>query len=237
MKQLVNYPVLLLFFFLFMNQKNVQAQEIKIINETNLVFESIIVDYERTNGRHLVEYVGGVFAVKHNDEYEINTTETIPYKENIKLKNGICKLTFTTKDSICVVYAVNTQRTTELVLNRNTALIREPVFPSIQISDGIQLYYNFINISDYIIYEINYKISDGYEFETLFFNTDQRLLLGESRIVFVEQRGRSVNDYMSVFIEFELYAVDKQGNLIKGYLKETDLSVDDIKISNQNFNF
>jgi len=222
---------------LFIGIECVYAGKIKIVNETPLKFHSIVIDYERNEGRHINKYIGGSssLVIRSQPENGINKKDTIPYKSKIDLKEGICKLTFVAKNNICVVYALNTEKTKKLLLNEDNALIKSFPF-GIRIGGGVQLYFNFVNSSDYTVYAIYPKISDrNFSFGDILYNTDERLLPKEQRQIFVEQFGEEEEYYLSVSIEFEIYAIDKDGKLKKGKVKETDLSVENINISNSDF--
>jgi hypothetical protein len=212
------------------------AGKIDIINKTDLDFHSIIIDYERNEGRQIREYTGGVFGTSHYNPDAANKTDTVPYQKKVDLKKGICKLTFVAKDSLCMVYAVDTEKTEKLVLNRASAAIEYDMPPRLHISAGVQLFFNFVNESCHTVYGIypefsNRSMSHG----PILFNTDERLLPNEQRSIFIEQAGQEAEYYMSISIEFTVYAVDSNGRLRKARIRETDLSTENILISNSDF--
>ena len=226
----VKHSCILIALLIFCSIEYVNAQKIKIINETSLDFNSIEIDFERIEGRHTDEY-----GIPRIYESARNIRDTIPYAAEISLQTGVCNLIFVAQDSVLIIYGVDAERTEKLVLNRDNGTIRINA-PRLHISMGVVLYFNFINSSDYTIYNIYPEFSNGRKlFDGILYGTDQRLLSREQRKVFIEQLGAEPEYYMSQTISFKIIARDRNGNLKKGNITETDLSVENINISNSDF--
>lgn len=232
-----NFIFLVIIAFLLLLSNGASAKKIKVKNKTGLTFSKVIVDYERLDGRHTHEYNGGTFGVNTRYSSAPNEKDTITYGSKIELKKGTCTLTFIgDSDSVCIVYGVHAEKIKTLTLDNVTSSIRRIPLSHLFISDGVQLYFNFINHSDLTIYDLYPKFKNKYQMESsLASNTDQRLLPKESRKIFIIQEGKEADYYMNTSMEFEIIAADKNGNVRRGHVEVNDLSAENIVISNSDF--
>jgi hypothetical protein len=217
----------------------VRAGNIRIKNKTSLEFTHVIVDYERNEGRQTRAY-----KTEPYDANKINKTDTLPYRSTLRLRDGVCKLTFIAADSLCKVYAVNTAETKKLVLNDANTSVKLNYGDWIMVSSNVRLFFDFVNSSDYTVYDIYPEYSDGGKTfdRSILYNTDQRLVPGERRKIFVDELHKEsvpgvmdVEYYDSISMEFEIYAADKEGRLKRGLIRLVNLTAEEIVISNSVF--
>ena len=223
------------------------GQILKIDNSTDYEIKSIIVYYERIEGRHEFEYKPqGVFG---RPDYKFSTprieTDSFEYNKKIKLrKQDTCSFEFVvdSKTSLFVFGFIPSDKKV-LELNTNTYVLGKEndhaYEDTAEIRESyryIDLYFNFINNSDYTIYSIYPHISDEEEIRgsILANEPDRKLIPKENRKILVAAN-RTMDSYNEkMTIDFLLYVVDKNGKLFRAELKGISLSVDDVEITNSN---
>ena len=229
----------------------VEAQRLKIKNETEFNFDRVIIYTERTEGRHIPPH-DRIWGIKF-DTPNI-TTDTVAYSKKIKLPgHGVYTLKFEKSGYVsCMCYGIDASKVKTLTLNRDNCtflycdednmakfadgtLIKEPDLNYVEIYDidmCCDLYFKFENKTPYTIYAINPKFSDGRRVkESLFLsNPDLRFLPNENRMItvahaFTEDRYKSNPKLTLYFV-----GVDKNSKQVLFKHEVESLGADDITL-------
>ncbi len=221
------------------------GQKLRIDNRTDYEIKSIVVYYERIEGRHEYEYKSQ--GALGRPDYKYSTprieTDTIDYNKKIKLrKQDTCTFEFIVdnKTSLFVFGFIPSDKkvlelkTNTYVLGKANDQVCEDTAEIRMSHHYIDLYFNFINNSDYTVYSICPHISDEKETRgsILANEPDRKLIPKENRKILVaaNRTMESYNEKMT--IDFLLYVVDKNGELFRAELKGISLGVDNIEITN-----
>lgn len=223
------------------------GQQLKIDNRTDYEIKSIIVSYERIDGRHEFEYKPQ--GALGRSDYKYSTpqieTDTIDFSKKIKLsKQGTCSLEFVINNNTSLfVFGFIPSDKKELILDTSTYVLGKENDHAYEDPNEfklsynyIDLYLNFINNSDYTIYSIYPHISDEEEIRgsILANEPDRKLIPKESRKILVAAN-RTMDSYNEeMTLDFLFYVVDKDGELFQAELKGVSLGANDIEITNYN---
>lgn len=240
----------------------VNGQSLRVKNMTGFTFEKVITYLERDEGRHTNDYNPQYRFGGRDYSTPMIQKDTLNYSSSIKFKeNGKYTLKFiSTGDTLCYLFGIDLNKTKKIVLDKSSLVYSRKPKQSIRKTDGteivsidrasdhgmiivdengrIDLYFNFINNSNYTIYAIYPWISDE-DFQRgsiLYHNPDMKILPNEQRKIMVIE-DRLMSSYDNQKISFKIAAINSESNLVFFKVKDIELSADDVVIDDKSIEF
>lgn len=243
---------------LFLGSGSATAQVVSLDNRTGLKFSKVMVYRERDADRHTFEYDPQYRYGGRGYTTPALKPDTVSYAFRIRLaQSGTYTFKFEgAGDTLCYLFGVAVGNKTAVTLDSNILVYSRKAKKPVTLPNGteliwmdkasddgmilaeeegrIDLFFNFVNDSHYTIYAIYPWISDeDQQRGTILYNDpDRKLMPNEHRkiAVIVDRTGDS---YSNQRISFKICAVDSHSRLVTFRVKDIDLGVDDVVITDR----
>lgn len=226
------------------------GQSLRIKNDFDIRFEKIVVIKERDAGRHTYPFDKKNRGIEYASPVLVK--DTLNYTRKIKFEET-GKYTFiflsTEKDSEYYLFGIDLNQTKKVSLSSQNAILgkkdKEPVNLTKEIRRVVSdfgmvveerigradIFFNFINKTNYTIYAIYPWLSDEYvqRGTVLYHNPDRKILPMEQRMIAVIQ-DRNMDSFYRQKITFKMVAIDSESRLICFTVRDIELSAEDVVI-------